>query len=387
MGFLKTCFRFLIRLIAFLLLLSCLFYLRTTIYNFEEPKPFSGNFLYNPYENINSGDWYKANFHAHSYAWGGSTNGKQQPEEIVNAYLNKGYSAPCISNYHQITEKTGDYIHIPTYEHGYNLLKSHKLSIGSENVSFFDFPLFQALSHKQKIILILRENGAHVAIAHPKFRNGHPESDFERLSGYHFIEVLNHYRISDQHWDRALSSGKLAWLLADDDTHDITGKGNTFVMWTMINSAKGDAESLLGALAFGNAYGVKGADAFNDNLLKECVVEGMEVKWKFREPAKEIRLIGQNGIVKKVITNSDSINYRFTEDDTYIRAHIINEKSEMYLNPIARFDGKTLPLTANKFPQVNLWKTLLFRGGVTIFGLLLVYFLFGKRLHQLRRKR
>ncbi|MBL4861695.1 MAG: hypothetical protein JKY09_01590, partial [Crocinitomicaceae bacterium] len=186
-----------------------LFYINTTIYNFPDPTPFSGESIFNPYENLPDSS-YRANFHAHSVAWNSVTNGQNSEKDVFEAYTKRGYAIAGISNYHKISVygKSLTDLYVPVYEHGYNVLKSHCLSINGDKVSYFDYPLFQLTSHKQKVIHNIKANGAMVAMAHPKFGGGRTFSDMRYLTGYAFTEVLNHYRVSDEYWDEALSAGR-----------------------------------------------------------------------------------------------------------------------------------------------------------------------------------
>ena len=226
---LKVLLKGLALFIIALLLLTILLYSCTRFYRFEIPPPFAGSKIYNPYSNIETDSLYKANFHAHSEAWGGLTNGHNSPSELHAAYKAKGYRIASISNYHQLRPESD----IRVYEHGFNIRKSHKLALFTPTVSYVDFPFYQTTSHKQTIIDLLKEQGALVGIAHPQFWESHDVAEFEVLDNYEFIEVLNHYNISEKHWDRALSTGHAAWILADDDTHDIEHEP-TFIMWTLI---------------------------------------------------------------------------------------------------------------------------------------------------------
>ena len=40
-------------------------------YSFDEPKPFQGNYLHNPYKYMEPDNWIQANFHAHTRQFGG----------------------------------------------------------------------------------------------------------------------------------------------------------------------------------------------------------------------------------------------------------------------------------------------------------------------------
>src|SRR5688500_10437746 len=164
--------------------LICSQYFRSKFYHFPEPKPFSGNHIFNPYSDI-SGQWLKSNFHAHTIAWGGLTNGHQTAEEIIDHYKNDlKYDVPVISNYH----KTKQYLpvdsplYFPVYEHGYNKGKSHHLVFGNEKVCFFDVNLWQTVHHKQFIIEHLAKKNPLISLNHPGMRNSFSYPDLSKLT-------------------------------------------------------------------------------------------------------------------------------------------------------------------------------------------------------------
>ena len=101
---------FIVKIIASLilgiLLLILFLYSGTTFFDFAETKPFSGTNIYNPYESLPA-QAYKANFHAHSKAWGGITHGSDTDQKVIDAYINKGYDLACLSNYHKISPPAG----------------------------------------------------------------------------------------------------------------------------------------------------------------------------------------------------------------------------------------------------------------------------------------
>lgn len=352
-------------------------YFISEIYDFPDPKHFTGDKLYNPYENL-SPHWYKANFHAHSYAWGGMTNGKQTEEEVIQKYSEEGYDLVYLSNYHKIylTYPPGNPSSLSVYEHGYNTTKAHRLVFGADSPSYFDIPIYLNTSAKQFLINYLKKNSKMLAIAHPAFQNGHTPHELKYLTGYDLLEVLNHYRVSDVYWDSALSSGKAVWLISDDDTHDINDKDETGVCWTMVNAPDKSAENIINSLKTGKAVGLKGKNFENPLMLKSVIVDSMTVSYKFNIQA-DIKLIGDDGVIKAEAVNRDSIIYTFKPNDTYLRA-VVNTPdsvSFLYLNPVIRYDGGAPP--SNPFnAQINYFRTYLLRILILIPYLILLYFIF-----------
>lgn len=349
----------------FLLLLIfaiSVFYVNTTIYNFPEEEKFNGKFIHNPYENLPDSS-YRANFHAHTVAWEKITNGHNSEEDLYNEYTKRGYDIVGISNYHKISNYAEDFtdLYIPEYEHGYNVLKSHYLSINPDGVSFFDYPLFQLTSHKQKVIEKLKEKNAIVSMAHPKFGGGRTFADMRSLVHYDFTEVLNHYRVSDEYWDQALSAGRLTYVMGNDDTHDIR-KEPTFRIWNIIYSNVRNTDSILNHMKAGQNYGVNSRNEICDNKLVSCLMKDDKTfEVKFSDTVNKIEFVGQDGIIKHVIDNVTGGSYSFKDDDTYIRVVARNTNSDLYMNPLMRFDGKTVPLNSTFLPEPTFLLTWLFR--------------------------
>jgi len=360
-------------ILVFIFALSA-FYINTTIYNFPKEEPFKGGFIHNPYENLPDSS-YRANFHAHTVAWKKITNGHNSEEDLYNEYTKRGYDIVGISNYHKISDYVKDFsdLYIPEYEHGYNVLKSHYLSINPDGVSYFDYPLFQLSSHKQKVIEKLKEKNAIVAMAHPKFGGGRTFSDMKKLVHYDFTEVLNHYRISDEYWDQALSAGRLTYVMGNDDTHDIR-KEATFRIWNIIHSNTRNTDSILNHMKAGQNYAVSSQNEICDNTLASCLLNNTNTfEVTLTESADKIEFIGQNGVVKKVLENTSKGSYTFTKDDTYIRVVARNVNSDLYMNPLLKFDGKTVPLNAMFLPEPTFFLTWLFRLVVIGFMLFLLF--------------
>src|SRR6266540_3695904 len=320
--------------LTLIIILTASLYLQASIYRFKKPASFSGDSLYNPYKNI-SGNWIKANFHAHSIAWGHLTNGHQTPFEIENVYSKMGYQVACVSNYENVAYcKNANIKSLPVYEHGYNIFKTHQLVFKPEKVSFFDLPFLQTTSMKQSVLKVLSDEGACIAIAHPLLRNGYTDQELKKLTGYNLLEVLNHSANSAKKWDVVLSSGKPVWCMGNGD---------------MIDQLKN-----------GNAYGACGKNGVVENALRDLTVSGDTIRLLLAKNAEQIKLIGQNGVMKKVIKNADSAKYVFKTNDTYIRAEIINKDGRLYLNPVIRYNGKQTPSNIST-ASVNIIGTFFYR--------------------------
>jgi hypothetical protein len=372
---LKVIIKSLILFILGILLIINGFYLTSKVYDFPVLEPFSGGFIHNPYQNISDLTQYRGNFHAHSVAWKGITDGNETEEDVFNAYVNQGYDIPSISNYHNISRYGEDkeYIYIPTYEHGYNIRKSHLLAIDAEKVSFYDFFFKQSSSQKQQIINHLRSKASIVALAHPAYWQSRSEQDMKHLVNYELTEILNHNKDSEEYWDYGLSNGRLTWCLGDDDTHGID-KEPTFMRWNMIFGKKRDKVSILNALKKGQHYSVFSPENKLKVQLISCLMtDSMTFEVQLSEEVEDIYFIGQNGQIKDQSGPGHKAFYSFTPEDTYIRVVVHHLDGKMFLNPLVRYDGLQVPLNTLNKATVNNLKTWGQRGLFLIPLLLLIF--------------
>jgi hypothetical protein len=374
-------------------------------YIFPEPKPFSGDKIYNPYQDMDSSRWLKANFQVQSRVWLGLTNGrKNQSKAVHDLYHQLGYDLLCFSDYQQINrygENTSGYI--PTYEHGFGPLKRHQVCIGSRKVLWFDYPFWQTLSHKQEIINRLKPDNDIVAIAHPNLKNGYKPTDFNYLTGYDLMEVFNHITCSEMHWDSALSAGRPAFILADDDAHDIENPHLVASFCTMIKAPSTKQSDIVQSLKSGKAYGVsiymieedgypeKIAYARQMPFLKSAEMDGNTFTVELSQTPKQISFIGQGGKVKSIVHRGKVAKYVFRPDDTYIRAEILfpniwdGPGTRLLLNPVFRCTDEGIP----RMPVAAIDKAGTFVNHVLAYATLAFFlfnvFLFRKKLFFSRR--
>ena len=338
-----------------LLLLVLYVYLSVPTYGFKEPKPFSGEYLYNPYQDMNPDQWKKYHIHCHSRKFFGLTNGRKSKEATIDSvYQALGYDHYGISDYMGINmhgAEREDYI--PAYEHGYGLFrKTHQICIGADKVYRIDYLFMQNLNMKQHMINKLGEHCRFVMPAHASFTKGYKVSDMVFLSNYRLLEVVNPYGNALEHWDKALSNGHRVYALGDDDTHDITKANEVCHNLTMVNTADLNPEHVYEALDKGLCYAVEfdnwyhypmtlaekveqahalphltKAELVGDTLFIETSVETMQ----------EVKFIGQDGKVLKTEENVATAFYVIQPEDHYVRTQInVNGLQHFYLNPITR---------------------------------------------------
>ena len=335
------------------------------VYIFDEPVPFHGDYLLNPYQDIDSTYWKCCNFHGHTRQYGGVTNGRANGNAVYDSmYRLFGYDHVGISDYNKVNpyENDKDPGYIPGYEHGYNVWKTHQVCLGTKKVRRIDYFLYQTLSHKQHMLNKLAEQNRVVAIAHPSFVEGsYNVRDMKYLSNYKLLEVLNGFVNSPEHWDMALSNGHLVYLIADDDTHDVLKVNDIALRITYLNAKDNDADQLYDALLSGKAVGVhfdlNRQEKMDDKVarfkrdipyLNSAKLNGDTFVISVSKPIRKVEFIGQNGTIlkeenyKKADTTYCS-TYTIKPSDTYVRTVLtFFDDTTMWLNPVTRHESPTI---------------------------------------------
>jgi hypothetical protein len=345
------------RVLAVMAVLLLVPYACSPVYRFNEPHPFAGSQFLNPYEHMR-GHWKRANLHAHGIAWGGLTNGQQTSEEVARSYRALGYDVPGVSNYHTIAASQPGIDSLPIYEHGYNISKRHQLAIGARRVAWFDFPLWQGLSHEQWIIDQVGATADLVALAHPGLRDSYTEDNLRSLTGYQLIEVVNGPFDAEEPWDWALSNGHPVWGVANDDSHDTTDPRRTAMAWNMIDAPTTSTHDVVAALREGRAYAVGRTDdeaPTMDAVVTEVTFAAGTLTVAHDGPPSNVEFVGQNGVVRRTVKNASSASYTFQPQDTYIRTVIRAPKTTLYLNPVLRYDGGAIGPAAAVIDQGRTW--------------------------------
>lgn len=379
----KWFLKWLLRFFGIILLIELVIYFLAPIYDFKEPEPFSGNQWYNPYHDIDTGNWHRANFHFHTKRWAGITAGEGTEEESYRQFKRLGYTVSALSHYQHITEFQKDSpFYIPVYEHGFGVRKKHQILIGATEVLWLDYSLVQNVNHKQHIINLLRDDNEIVAIAHPDWEDGYSTGDMKYLSNYDLIEVLDNNWRSFPQWDAALSAGKPVYMLGDDDGHDIYDPYVVGRRCTFINSPARTGDDLIRNLKTGNAFGADIYMRENEPFEEKEILAGMIPKLTgisihgdtLRVTADTVAMkftfIGQGGKARKVQYLTDAGWYILQPEDTYIRTEIVyfsqysHPGTIFYLNPVFRYNGD--PPVNRLTATVNYERTWIFR--VMMFG-------------------
>ena len=356
-------------------------YLAVPHYYFKEGRPFQGEVLYNPYQDMDSTQWKQYNFHCHSRSYLGLTNGRLSHESTIDSiYSLLGYDHYGISDYMSINRHGADdgaptaaSSYIPAYEHGYGFIrKTHQLCIGAEKVRYIDYPFVQTMDMKQYMLNKLGEQCRFAVPAHPSYTKGYKVKEMRYLSGYRLLEVFNPFGCSEEHWDAALSTGHRVYAIGDDDSHNVLNSNEVGRNFTMINSSSMNPDSIYQALDKGCSYAVdfhiyydKPFEMKTERMkelphLTRCELCGdtliVETSNGFIEIAD---FIGQDG---KTLAHQEMIHqaqYVIQPNDSYVRVKMrLPNNTFFYLNPITRHP--TPILYDSSIAEINYTQTVLY---------------------------
>ena len=361
----------------------------SVVYDFAEPKPFSGEDIFNPYTNFDKNiGWSRANFHTHTRVEGLLNECEYSPEQTIEAYEPYGYEVITLSNHNKITpHPTAD---TRVYEHGYNLAKFHKLVFGAEKVWRFDnlLPIFPF--QKQMQLDRLAAQSDIVVLNHPLRTHTMTDGQLSKIGGYDIIELDSGKSTENEYWDAALSAGRYSFGVANDDLHHPERSHAIAVRSNMLCTPSSEYSDICRTLLSGCFYAMRTPDYgggkwdvkaeknrsipyINNIGVTDCG----EIFVTLSEAADSIKVTGQNHTTLAVIENADSLGYAMLPADSYGRfTAYFSDGEVIYTNPFARYDAEVSASPFNTAHSVNIALTILYNAAVVAFAALLAFLLY-----------
>jgi hypothetical protein len=198
----------------------------------------------------------------------------------------------------------------------------------------------------------------------------------------------------DEFYDPILSNGHPVFVMADDDSHDMTNIKDVCSSFNMINTDL-VKDSVLKALRTGRSIAVKfNISSYKTNeekraaLAKLPEINAVEFKndtlsIRLNQPVKTIKFIGQDGVEKIRMTDNSAGSCFFSKEDTYLRIETECYDGTIYfLNPLIRWDGIRLTYYS---PSVNVPKTWAWR--LAFISLLIIPFIIRNRKRCISAKK
>lgn len=364
--------------VATLLLVAVCIVLATSlspIYNFAEPKPFSGSDIFNPYRNVDTiTTWKRANFHTHTRIESPLNECEYSPEATVEAYDKLGYDIVTITNHNYRTPHPRHEEYALAYEHGYNLLKYHKLVFGAERVMLFDHLLPILPSQRQWQLDMLGAECDFLQINHPLRTPLTSDDIMRKLSGYMIMELDSGHSTECEYWDVALSAGHYSFGLANDDLHHPDRSDKIARRCNFLFSPSTEWRDVARTLREGGYYSMRLPDygsgdweqkyAANSNLprITSIGVNGNTIYLSLSQKAEKIVAYGSEHRTLVELSNADRVDYLLAHNEPYARFVIYFDSGEViYTNPFARYDKSRGDYpTTNSEHSVNITLTILY---------------------------
>ena len=351
------------KIVSAVLLLALFLVVATSVspvYNFSEPKPFSGKDIFNPYaavEGLDTIEWKRANFHTHTRVTGPlpPNECKYWPGEVDSIYRKLGYDIVTFSNHNELTTHPYDStLQVNVYEHGYNVFQYHKLVFGCHSVNYFDHlvPLFAF--QKQFQLDLLGKDADFIQMNHPFRTVGTSQEHFRKLEGYQIMELDSHRTTENEYWDWALSAGIYSFGLANDDLHYPDISECIAKRCNFLYCPSGRYDDLKNTLLSGAYYSMRVPDyghgdwdvkyERNHHLpyVRSIGLDSATVCIALSQKADSIKFFGQDHRLLAMARNDSTACYEMQPSDTYARITAYMPEGEViYSNPFARYDAAT----------------------------------------------
>lgn len=391
-----------LRIIAAVLLLFFLvltIFSVSPIYRFQQPKPFSGPEIYNPYDGY-SGEWKRACFHTHTRVKSIFNECPEWADSVWADYSRFGYDIVGFSNHNTLTPHPADTsLQMDIYEHGYNFFKFHKLVFNPGHMHRFDHILPFLVSQKQWQYDYLSRDADFIMMNHPDRTILATPRSMRLLSGYRLIEADCNISTDLLRWDEALSAGHYSHCLLSDDCHDSDNhrKIARRCSWLDVPSAR--YEDIAPVLMkgcfystripdFGNGdWKVKYRENANLPSLQEVRVSGDSVFVRLSSPAR-IEAWGQDHR-KLAEQRSDSIGVVLGGDDPYVRfTAFFDNGVVLYTNVFARYDPEVSDTPFVVAPhKVSILLTILWNAALLVIAIFLLRCLLAVLTHKKKETR
>lgn len=291
--------------------------------------------------------WYKGNTHTHTI----NSDGDSTPEEVVKWYRDNSYNFLFITDHEFITPvdplnklfgKNGEFLVIQGQEIT-DRLDGKPYHINALNIPNVIMPQRgkTVTENLQQNIDRVRSAGGIPQLNHPNFGWALTATDIRQVQRIMLIEVYNGHPLvnnlggggspgTEKIWDAILTSGKLIYGIASDDSHYFKRLGDHTAptpgqAWVVVRAENLTPNALLSAMEHGDFYASTGVELSDYRISRR----GITISIREEKSSKyTVHFIGRGGrILKTVITNPAVYNYRGNE--SYVRAKIIESNGKL----------------------------------------------------------
>ncbi len=299
--------------------------------------------------------WLKGNTHTHTT----NSDGDSPPSDVVEWYKKNGYDFLVITDHEHVTAVTelntkygdgGKFLVIQGQEVTDRLDKKpyHVNGLGLRSV-VMPRNGSTVVSNLQKNIDGIREAGGIAQINHPNFGWAISAEDLLKVKAAALLEIHSGHPLVnmlggggtpsvEEIWDAVLSSGRLFYGVATDDSHHFKRLGDRSAAtpghgWVVVRAEDRTATAILSALERGDFYASSGVE------LEDHVVTPTSITISIREARGSkyrTQFIGKGGRILAESVSNPAV-YRFEGNEQYVRAKILESNGSIaWTQPVIR---------------------------------------------------
>lgn len=291
--------------------------------------------------------WYKGNTHTHTL----NSDGDSTPEAVVKWYKDNGYNFLFMTDHEFITpvaplneifSKAGEFVVFPGQEVT-DRLNGKPLHVNGLGLSSVCMPKKGGtiVENLQKNVDCIREAGGVPQINHPNFGWALSAADIAKVKNAMLLDIYNGHPLvnnlgggglpgTEAIWDEILSSGKLLYGVAVDDSHYFKRLGDRSAptpgqAWVMVRAEELSVTAILAAMERGDFYATTGIE------LADLVADNRRISITIREEKASkytIHFIGRGGRILKTTFAKPAI-YSVRGNEGYVRAKVVESNGKL----------------------------------------------------------
>lgn len=292
-------------------------------------------------------NWYKGNTHTHTL----NSDGDSTPADVVSWYRENKYNFLFLTDHEYVNNvdalnevygKPGSFIVLSGQEvtDSFDRKPYHINALGISRVVTPN-KLEGAVATLQKNIDDVVRLGGIAQINHPNFGWALTAEHLISLNNYTLLEIHNGHPLvnnkggggvpsAEEMWDSVLTSGKIVFAIADDDSHYFKRIGDPTAPtpgqgWIYVRAAELSLEAILTSVKRGDFYASTGVELTDYQASNKQIVVTVKVQSssKYR-----IQFIGRGGKLLSEVFTSPAI-YAIKGDEGYIRARVLESNGKM----------------------------------------------------------
>ena len=291
--------------------------------------------------------WYKGNTHTHTL----NSDGDSTPTDVVKWYRENRYNFLFLTDHEYVNNvdalndffgKPGVFV-VMSGQEVTDSFDGKPLHMNALGVSSVVMPnkLPGAVQTLQKNIDDIVKAGGIAQINHPNYGWALTAEQLIQLRDYTLIEIHNgHPQVNnlggggapsaEAIWDSILTSGKVVFAVADDDSHFFKRIGDPTVPtpgrgWIYVRAAELTPRAIIDAIRKGDFYASTGVELTdyqaNREQIKITIKEERSSKYR-------IQFIGSGGRILSEVIHSPAI-YTIKGNEGYVRAKIVESNGKI----------------------------------------------------------